>query len=69
VACRKRYDEEPRKPQRLLKRGEMMKLTELGHERGEEPQTQRGLGWSHGTGKDQEGSQGPYANGVSYGAY
>ncbi len=33
VACRKRYDEEPRKPQRLLIRGKQMKPTELGHVR------------------------------------
>ena len=31
VACRKRYDEEPRKPRRLLIRGEQMKRAELGH--------------------------------------
>jgi hypothetical protein len=33
VACRKRYVEEPRKPQRLLIRGKLKQLTELGHAR------------------------------------
>ncbi len=39
MACRKRYVEEPRKSQRLLIRGEVMKLSELGHERVKSPET------------------------------
>ncbi len=39
MACRKRYVVEPRKLQRLLIRGEVMKLSELGHERVKSPET------------------------------
>ena len=67
MACRKRYVEEPRKPQRLLIRGEVMKLTELGHERAKNPDTAwaRMDSWS----KERSGRLArATCRGVSYGA-
>ena len=39
MACRKRYVEEPRKPQRLLRGSDERKPTEMGHVRVKNPET------------------------------